>query len=384
MYITQKHTSPLQYIPPTLTQGKEWYISYYSLHPETGKLKRIKHKLNRIKSISQRKLVARQLISDISVKLAKGWNPFLQAEAPKSFHLLVSVLDTYIQVKTKELEANSMRSYISYVSKIKTWLAATKKEDIYVGSFTQSTAADFMLSFKTNEKISPRTYNNHLLFYRTLWNWLKEFSYTRINPFETIHKMKKNLTKKKRKPISKEQRTKLFHYLNTENPEYLVMCLLCYYCFLREKEIVSLRIKDILIDQQLIRVDEKIAKNDNTSYRTIPDVVIPFLKALDLKETPDKYVFAKHPGYIFSPGDIKMCERKVGKYWAHYIRPSLEFPMEVSFYSLKDAGITDMLSTVAPNYVQGQADHSSLEVTSIYAQNINQDAHEQIRKVNSF
>jgi site-specific recombinase XerD len=37
-------------------------------------------------------------------------------------------------------------------------------------------------------------------------------------------------------------------------------------------------------------------------------------------------------------------------------------------YSLKDSGITDMLAAgVSPAFVQGQADHSDLSITAVYA-----------------
>jgi hypothetical protein len=68
------------------------------------------------------------------------------------------------------------------------------------------------------------------------------------------------------------------------------------------------------------------------------------------------------------------------------VRPALGFSDDMQFYSLKDTGITNMLADgVAPNFVQGQADHSSLEVTSIYARSVTPESHKQIReKVASF
>ena len=43
--------------------------------------------------------------------------------------------------------------------------------------------------------------------------------------------------------------------------------------------------------------------------------------------------------------------------------------MELTFYSLKDTGITNMIASGVPvSFVQQQADHSSLEMTSIHCQ----------------
>lgn len=59
--------------------------------------------------------------------------------------------------------------------------------------------------------------------------------------------------------------------------------------------------------------------------------------------------------------------RKFASYWSYVIRPSLGFPKELQFYSLKDTGITNMVNSGVPlTSVQQQADHSSLAITSIY------------------
>ena len=75
----------IEYIPPKLTQGKIWYISYSCRHPLTGKMKRVRIKLNRIISINERKRIARELIASLDLKLKMGWNPFVEAAAPNGY-----------------------------------------------------------------------------------------------------------------------------------------------------------------------------------------------------------------------------------------------------------------------------------------------------------
>ena len=87
------------------------------------------------------------------------------------------------------------------------------------------------------------------------------------------------------------------------------MCLLCYCCFLRPKEISMLRCSDIDLKKQLIKVNDDIAKNDNTSYRTIPDAMLPYMTELNLS-VGSHYLFADGKGYDFLPGTKKVCSRK--------------------------------------------------------------------------
>ena len=53
-------------------------------------------------------------------------------------------------------------------------------------------------------------------------------------------------------------------------------------------------------------------------------------------------------------------------------------------YSLKDSGITDMLAAgVSPAFVQGQADHSDLSITAVYAHTRTKAAYNELRNLDT-
>ena len=53
-------------------------------------------------------------------------------------------------------------------------------------------------------------------------------------------------------------------------------------------------------------------------------------------------------------------------------------------YSLKDLGITDMLAAgVSPAFVQGQADHSDLSITAVYAHTRTKAAYNELRNLDT-
>lgn len=68
-----------------LSEGDEWFIFFYVKNPGTGKLKRIRIKINRIPKIAARRKAAREMMSAIDQRLALGWNPLMEAHAPKCF-----------------------------------------------------------------------------------------------------------------------------------------------------------------------------------------------------------------------------------------------------------------------------------------------------------
>ena len=360
-------TPYIEYTPPKLTRGKVWYVSYYVQDPLTKKLKRMRIKVNRAKTVKEKNVMARALIGRLNEKLALGWNPLLERQAPKAYKKLFDALDTFIEAKERELEPNSMRSYNSFVRTLKKWLQSQGcDESSYVCTFTESMAMDFMNGIESNPKISPRTYNNYLLFCRVLFDWMIERSFISENPFANIKRKTKKLTTKKRRILTDEELSILWNFLEKDNPEYLAICMFCYCCLMRPKEIALLKCSDINIETQTVLVRDEIAKNDKTSTRTIPNSMLPYINALNL-DNPELYLFGRHPNYNFSPGKEAADERRIAQYWSYIVRKECHFPMEVTFYSLKDSGITNMIASGLPvSFVQQQADHSSLAMTSIY------------------
>ena len=375
-----KPTPYIDYLPAKFAEGKESYVYFSVKDPRTGRMKRIKNKLNHIKSLKERRSSAKKIIAHYNEQLSLGWNPLLEKAAPLGASRLHDVMDSFLRIKSKETEENSMRSYRSYIKTLKTWLQESRyPDDMLVCSFTHSIALDFMNDVDDDDRISPRTYNNYRAFYVLLWNWMKDKGYSSANPFVDIKKKAKRLTKKIRRPLADDEINRLVEFLSQENVNYLAACLLCYCCFLRPKEICSLYCRDIDLEKQLVRVDEGIAKNDNSSFRTIPDVIVPYLRRLRLLR-PDQFVFSDPK--TFEPGSKKMCSREIARYWNDVVRSGCNFPMDVQFYSLKDTGISNMAESGIPlTFVQRQADHSSVAVTEIYISHSEGRAQEEIKEV---
>ena len=377
-----KPTPFSDYIPARLCEGKEWVIVWYVKNPLTGKMVRYRKKVNRIKQISKRRAAAKALVAGINERLALGWNPEVAAVAPRATTKLNDALDLFLKVKSKESESNSMRSYNSFISTFRSWMkSAGMPDDVYVCSITSDVAMRLMDDIESRANIGARTYNNYLCFFKLLFNWMIERDYISDNPFDKIHRKPKKLTKKKRRVMTDAELNTLFEYLGRTNRNYLCMTLLCYCCFLRPKEIVSLKCADIDLIRQTVHIKEDVAKNDNDSYRTIPDVIVPILRELDLSNG-SLFLFGGLGDYEFAPSDRQVCSRKLAKYWDCYVRPACKFGQDLQFYGLKDSGVTKMITEKIPiNLVQKQADHSSIAMTAIYVGAL-PEASAELKKVN--
>lgn len=360
----------IDYKPPKLHRGStSWYISYYVKNPGTGKFKLFRVKVNAYRSDREKLAAAKLIMAGLQEKLSLGWNPLISPLAPKSVTPLYDALDTFMAVKRKEMEGQSVQTYASYIKVFKDWLAGIGFDNSRpVTAVTMETARAFVDHLETRTDLSARSFNNYLSFLCSLWEWMKGRGYLTDNLFRDFKRKPKKLLQKHRRLLSPEELTALFSYLRTENPEYLCAVILCYCCFMRPKEIALLRCKDIDLQGQCVNVRAEIAKNDKDSVRTIPDVALPFFRALDLSHS-HHFLFGRHDGRAadFSPGPDHLAEKKFSDYWDSRIRPACGFGKDIQFYSLKDTGITCMLEFGIPiNLVQEQADHSSVAMTAIY------------------
>ena len=348
-----------------LSQGQEWFVYYYVLNPETGKLKRIRIKVNRVTPLSARKKAAKSLMLAINQRLALGWNPLLEKKAPNAFSTISDAMDAFLSVKQKEVEPTSMRSYRSYVKLFREWMAANQvSPDTPVSSIGKEVAMSLMDDVEG--AMTAKSFNNYLTFFRNLFNWMKSKGYTMVNPFDDIPKKARRLTVKQRRTFSEDELARLWAYLQGAGAARLAMCMVCYACLIRPKEIVMLKCGDVDLEKNLIHIDSQVAKNDHESFRTIPDDLARVFRTLNLS-VPGHFLFSRSPSRDFSPGPQKEDSREISRWWNDYVRPACGFGKDLQFYSLKDTGITNMLGSGVPiNLVQQQADHSSVAMTAIY------------------
>lgn len=361
-----------------LSQGREWFVYFYVRSPKTGKLQRVRYKINRIHNVKDRKKWALKMMDALNQRLTMGWNPLLEEAAPKATTGMFTALDDFLAAKSRESEENTMRSYRSFVANLKQWLTLHRfNETTMTAAFTEDMATILMSDIEA--QVSPKTYNNYLAFYKGLFIWLQNKGYSTGNPFAKLAKKSRRLTKKKRRLLTDEELKRLFDYCKQCRPEHYPLCLMTYCCLVRPKELALLKCADVDIERQRVHIRAEIAKNDNDSYRTIPSVALDAFKQLDLSH-PEYYLFGQNKGRDnFTPSINPVCSRKIAAWWNAYVRPACGFGQDIQFYSLKDTGITNMLVDGVPiNLVQQQADHYSVAMTAVYVGKI--DATEELKE----
>lgn len=364
----------LQFEPAQLFAQKIWYVQFKAVNPATGKLVRIRIKLNRVKPISERKKYAAEVIKEVNKRLYNGWNPFTEKEVAKGFVKLVDACNTFLNNKRRELRADSIRSYESFIKNFKDYLLLKDMYNIFCINFTQQDARDYMAHVYNVQKVNARTHNNYRHFQINLFNWLLEQQYIKINVFSGMKDKKEPL--KIRKNVSAEIRENIKNHLKKTDFPFFIVTQLVYFTLIRPKEICYLKRSNFDLEKQTIFVSGTFAKNGNDRISTIPNALMDDLLEFNFNgAAEDQLIFSEK----LQPGKKIITSRVLSKKWAT-MRKKLNIPMDNQLYSLRDTGIIEMLKNgISPEEVMRQADHSSLEMTTVYIKHANPNGSYEIK-----
>lgn len=367
--------SLLTFKPAQLSIGKEWFVYYYVTNPTTEKLVRRKIKLNHISSISQRKKHATHVINSINQKLYSGWNPFLEESAPRGFSNLIEVLDLFLRTKKKELRSDSFRTYNSFVEMLKNWLVKSGREKLCVANFNRMDAMRYMDDIDQEKNLSNSTFNNYMRFNRLVFAWLIDHGYCVENHFIDI---KKRMTSEKQRILIPENtRNDIKEYLEATDYDFLIVCLLVFHALIRPKEITYLKPEAFSLNNQTIFLSGQFTKNKRDRIITIPNALMPYLAQWNFNAASNsEFIYGEN----FKPGKTPINARRFSKKWDK-LRTQLKLDSKMKLYSLRDSGIVQMLNDgISPEEVMKQADHASLEITTVYTKFANPKGSEQIKK----
>lgn len=363
------HSDPFETWRPAELHECEsgWYISYYVLNPNTNKLVRKQKRFNYGSNITLRRKRAKEIMRKINNKLERGWNPFLEQEAPRAFTPLNEALQRFESHRYKQYQQgafsyDSVRTYRSYLSNLRAWLHDHKLEECLAITFTRDMAREFLDEIYYDRDNSPRTHNNYLSFISTLGKWMCQRDYLKANPADGITKEREG--PKKRTVIPDRDLANLFDYLLQLDPRYHLSCNLMYSCMVRRTELTKLKVEDIHLSHNVLMLPAISSKNSLEQPVTIPKRLIPHLQAHLKDAAPGHYVFSSPH---LKPGLKRLAPKKLSDLWNHHARKVLKLPREYQFYSLKDTGITNLLEAgVSPVKVRDQARHADLKMTNKY------------------
>ncbi len=352
----------LSFKPAVIKDGYRMEVVYSYLSPTSGKFERFRKVVPKIQGKNHRKNYASLMCQEINQKLYNGWNPF-EEDCQKVYLGFNKSMELFLEQQEKEVtketkRTDTLRSYKSFIAIMKRYNAIMEVNFLF--EVQTSFLVKYLDHLYFEKNISECTYNNHLKFWRTFFNYYIQRGYITKNPCEKIEKKKEGA--KKRKVFTAEIKQKVMMIQELDS-NYFCLCMMTYYCFIRRTEITKLKVSDIHLQRGVIILDEKITKNRKTEMVTIPQPLIILLAEHIKTANNDDYLFSDNN---FQTGKKILNPKKVTDTWYSY-QNSLKIGREFVFYSLKDTGITDLLQAGVPAIkVRNQARHHDIKITESY------------------
>lgn len=384
---TKSLSTTLGYTPAKLVTGKRWFIEFYAYDPDIQRMHRKRVAVKPCKPVTLRRMYANEMVKDINEKLFKGWNPFEAQLSPKQYVFFDKVVEhyfRYLQKLTEEdiLRVKTFNGYVSYMNVFRTWAEESGRRLVYAYQFKREMVEDFLEHLWMKAGKSARTRDNYLAWIRTFAKYMLEKEWISEDPTAGMTMVQgKRKVEKNRTVIPRAEMIRLKEHLQEYDRHFLLASYILYYCFIRPKEMSFIRLQDISVKSGTIVVHGEVSKNRKSEVVTLPDCVIRLMLDLDIFSSPDDW-------YLFSdgcrPGAKYRSAKQFTDKWTA-IRNLFRWPEKFKFYSLKDTGITDMITDQTDMLaVRDQARHSSLEMTDKYTPLRMREANEKIRHRESY
>jgi integrase len=359
------------FIPPRLvTTSPQWHIEWWELDHQTGQMQRFRRRfmLNRIPKKRQRRLQAKRIIQRISEQLATTGYYAIQPEQDPTANNwpLLKAIQKGIDLKGRTASKGSQNSYRSMGKALLHYIKSKRLQQLPAEQFSRREALRYMDHLSIQKQFSPRTYNNHLTYCKSIFQLLIDREYLEKNPFERI-KRKRPKGKGRREFLPHESRT-VARYIMKKDIWLFRAIMLQYFCFTRPNEMRQLRFCDFHWQDSILLVPSRIAKARRRDPVTIPPPVKAVFDPDDIQHYPPGY-------YLFSagirPGRNPCGKNAFNQAHAQHLQKlhqtgALSNLEGLSFYSWKDSGLTDLGQSIGLLDLMRQARHMDPNETMQY------------------
>lgn len=350
--------------------SKRWYVEYKVVN-SNNKLIRYQSygKVNYIHNVKLRTIALNKLSRELSSYLKK-MSPTNLGLVRKN-QLKDDISDYLDHIKATKRE----RTFVNYKAAFSILSNYLDEYGIYDVSNMQGDTLILYQRWLQKQGKSNNTSINHKIIVTTAFiKWaIKNKNGYHSGLYERVSKLEE-ATVVKNKTYTKKQREKInSYYLENGLENMYLMAQFIYYSFMRPSHILSLKVEDIDLEKNLIRIKGENSKDKKNRYQTL---VKP------LKDILVKFVDFKKPySYLLGNPKDKWKPSAKGSYnnaylmvFVTHVRNHLNFPKEYTMYSNKHTGAMAVYGELRKEYsvleaeikLQSIIGHSSLESTRKY------------------
>ena len=328
-------------------------------------MKRKKYMLDRQKRRNEREAMAALLITNITHRLIRGWNPWIKDESTRhlaDFNEVLAKYSDYVMAMENKgtLKHKTAYDYIAKLASLKTYILECRIPVKFIYQLDRSFVVDFLDYLILDKDVAATTRNNYRTWLSTLGTWLVERHYLKTNPVEGVHMLREE--EKLRDALPTAALTRMRAYLYKYNKHFLLACMMEYYTFIRPDELRHIKIGNLSVKDREVTVPSDVAKNRKERRVALNTTILKLMLELRTFDSPSHYYLF---GNNLHPSPEMTYLNRFRYEWGK-MRKALRWPESYQFYSLKDSGIRDLANAAGVVVARDQAGHSDVAVTNRY------------------
>lgn len=339
---------------PVIIPGKDWYIYYYFRHPKTNKMVKFMDtcKINRYKTIKERKKHGEAWVKAYNVLLQNGFNPFTAEGIPVvvdkfdiESYTVKTAIDYALRNKAGELKQATLDDYTTRAGVFVEWC----KENSIDGLNINELKDIHMIAF-FNHLVSPDGRNTGMTSQDNYKRCLSSL-FGKLKKDKIIVKNIVDFETSKDEPIKNTPFTgpevlKIKEYLLKNDVQLYHFILFVIYEFLRPVEIVRLTAGSITIKERILAVETKSSRKKT---KKLISPVIEYLESINIDS------LAKGVNLFTNTGNFEVWNAKEKTKTDHFgnrfkkVKISLGFSSDYGIYSFRHTAALDLYNTFTKN-----------------------------------
>ena len=365
--VTTKKYKPAKLYHADKDLSKSWFVFFYYLNPETGKLKRFRFKaqINRIHNVRDRMKQGKLLVKAVNELLQSGWSPFILSEnVGTQWERTDLSLQHLLRLKKKTVAKRTFESYNNTIGRFIIWLQEKGLHELPPELIKRNNIVEYLDELSNVHNLSANTRNNHLNYIRSMFSILYSKEVIDRNPATGISKLP-TIYGERNTPMSDEETQTVVNYLSKEHPRLMLFVNIIYGCGLRPVEICRLKGSDVDIERGEILIKGTESKAHKRDHVTVPAYLI---------EDLDRYLITRKRNWpLFSKGfedsASPLIRNRVSELWKRLIKDGLGINKDM--YSLRHKSSVDMYDAGFDMFeIRDRLRHASVTQTEQYMRSI--------------
>lgn len=366
-----------------------WFVVWYNLNPDTGKLERIRKtfNLNRIPELAKRKELGDLYCSIINEALKRGWNIFDKASLPmvnslpalqaiqqpaqhwseqvnRKYATISAALDAMLKQKSRKLTHRSAQTYKNCCKTFLSFLALNNFDQMPPEDITPEIINDY-IEYRLDNGIKNTTINTEMTKVGPLFTMLQKGRYIPVNPLKYVDWLPKE-DSTVFEPLTQQELNTIASYLRYVHPRFFLFTQFIFFSYIRPYHVAQLRRLQIDFDKNIISIEGHSTKNKKNSQIQLFEALKRNLLGMGIdKLKGEKYIFGKD--FLPSNSRFQSLSTRASQLWHQYVH--IDLKINKKMYALKHTGGSIYLNeNDSPDlgFLQKQMQHSSLEQTNIY------------------